>query len=143
MESFFLDSIKKEFELSETPPGEVASLMLAFIGDAVYEVVTRTIVLGKGNRPINAVHKDNIKLVNATTQARMAEILMEDFTAEEQSQYRRGKNTKSSTSAKNSTLADYKKATGFEAVIGFLYLKGEHQRIIDLCKLGFARLELM
>ncbi|MCQ2519134.1 MAG: ribonuclease III [Lachnospiraceae bacterium] len=137
-----LDIVNEKFELDNKKPEEITPLMLAYIGDAVYEVVSRTIVMSGGNRPINQVHRDNTKIVNATTQARMAEVLMDVFDEAEASQYRRGKNAKSQTSAKNSSLADYRKATGLEAVIGYLYLKGNNDRLIELINTGFEKLGL-
>lgn len=137
-----LDIVNEKFKLDNNKPEEVTPLMLAYIGDAVYEVVSRIIVMSGGNRPINQVHRDNTKIVNATTQARMAEALMDVFDEAEASQYRRGKNAKSQTSAKNSSLADYRKATGLEAVIGYLYLKGNNDRLIELINTGFEKLGL-
>lgn len=140
MNNDFLSLTMENFGLKEMSPKEVSPLMLAYLGDAVYEIIMRTIVVSQGNRSMNAANHDNIKYVNAGFQARMAEILSEDFTEEELTQYRRGKNAKSATSAKNASLADYHKATGFEAVIGFLFLKGENDRIVQLCKTGIEKL---
>lgn len=143
MENDILNLTKEGFGLKDMTPEEVSPLILAHIGDAIYEVVVRTIVLSGGNKPINLVHRDSIKFVNARTQADLAEILQEEFTQEEAVQYRRGKNAKPKTSAKNATLQEYHVATGLEAVMGFLYLKGKNDRIIELCKLGFEKLGLV
>ena len=135
-----LNETIKNFELKENRPEEVNPLMLAYIGDAVYEVIIRTIVINSGNRDMKLINRDAIKYVKAPTQAKIAELLYEKFTEEEQKQYKRGRNAKSGTKAKNATINDYCKATGFEAVIGFLYLKNEIDRIVYLCKLGIESL---
>lgn len=133
--------VNREFGLIKNRPEETAPLILAYIGDAVYEVVTRTITISAGNRAAHVVNKENVKYVNAGFQARMADALMESFSDEELAQYKRGRNAKSSSTAKNASVGDYRKATGFEAVIGFLYLKEQNDRIVELCKLGFDILE--
>ena len=136
-----LKSIKDAFELPSPPPELLSPVILAYLGDAVYEVVTRMIVATSENRPINAINKDNRQLVNAETQARIAEILSEEFDYEEAAQYKRGRNAKTQSSAKNASIHDYRKATGLEAVIGFLYLKGRNARITYLLSKGIDVLE--
>ncbi|MBO4678914.1 MAG: ribonuclease III, partial [Lachnospiraceae bacterium] len=115
-------------------PGELAPLILAHIGDAIYEVVIRTITLSKGNRPVEKVHKEAISYVNAKTQAEAADLLLPMLTEEEADIYRRGRNAKSNTKAKNASIGDYRKATGFEALMGYLYLKGETDRMLELIR---------
>lgn len=143
MNGELLQSLIKEFDLDTIPPAEVAAITLAYVGDAVYEVVTRTIVTSGGNRRINAIHKDNVKYVSAVSQAKIADFLEDKLSEEELEQYRRGKNAKTATSAKNASLTQYHKATGFEALIGFLFLSKKNERILELCKLGFKELGLL
>lgn len=135
MDELYL-TIKEQYNLDSVNPGELAPLILAHIGDAIYEVVIRTMVLSKGNRQIEKVHKETIKYVNAKTQAEMADKMMPHMTDEELDIYKRGRNAKSSTKAKNASIADYRKATGFEALMGFLYLKGETKRMLELIEEG-------
>ena len=137
MNGEFLKSLRETFDLEYENPGEVSSLILAYIGDAVYDVITRTIVISKGNRPVNIINKENKSYVNAETQARLSEVLEDKLTEEESAQFKRGRNAKSHSSAKNASLRDYRKATGFEAVIGYLFLSGKDDRILELLKLGF------
>ena len=137
MNGEFLKSLRETFDLEYENPGEVSSLILAYIGDAVYDVITRTIVISKGNRPVNIINKENNSYVNAETQARLSEVLEDKLTEEESAQFKRGRNAKSHSSAKNASLRDYRKATGFEAVIGYLFLSGKDDRILELLKLGF------
>ncbi|MGN0401925.1 MAG: Mini-ribonuclease 3 [Acetatifactor sp.] len=113
-------------------------LTLAYIGDAIYDLVIRTVVVERANRPNGDLHHITVKYVNAGAQARMIEALQGRLTEEEQSVYRRGKNSKPHTMAKNAAPADYKKATGFEAVMGYLYLKGETERMLELIRDGIA-----
>ena len=110
--------------------------MLAQIGDAVYEVVIRSLVLSEGNRPIEKVHREATSLVNAGFQAKLADILMPLMTEEELDIYKRGRNAKSNTKAKNASISDYRKATGFEALVGFLYLCNRNDRMLELIKEG-------
>ena len=111
-------------------------LTLAYIGDAVYDLVIRSLVVAGANRPANDLHRITVKYVNAGAQAKMVEALMGELTEEEEAVYRRGRNSKPYTTAKNATVEDYLKATGFEAVIGYLYLKDEEDRVFTLVKKG-------
>lgn len=132
----YYQSILESFSLAEVNPCEVAPLILAHIGDAVYEVVIRTIALSKGNRAIEKVHRDSIKYVNAKYQAEMADRLIPILTEEEISMYKRGRNAKSATKAKNASVSDYRKATGLEALVGYLYLSHRNDRMLELIKEG-------
>ena len=128
--------LKEKLALKDVVPNEVAPLMLAHIGDAVYEVVIRSLVLSEGNRPIEKVHREATSLVNAGFQAKLADILMPLMTEEELDIYKRGRNAKSNTKAKNASVSDYRKATGFEALVGFLYLCNRNDRMLELIKEG-------
>ena len=128
--------IKEEYGLADVNPNELAPLILAHIGDAIYEVVIRTITLSKGNRAIEKVHKDATKYVNAKAQADIIEKLQPILTEEEINIYKRGRNAKSNTKAKNASITDYRKATGFEALMGYLYLSNKTERMLDLIEEG-------
>lgn len=132
----FYQSIKETFALDDMKPSEVAPLILAHIGDAVYEVVVRTIELSKGNRAIEKVHRDSIKFVNAAAQSKMVDAIMPLLTEDELKEYKRGRNAKSYTHAKNASISDYRKATGFESLMGYLYLSGKSERMLELIKEG-------
>ena len=97
-------------------------LTLAYIGDAAYELVIRSIIVEQGNAPVNKLHKRSSRLVKAKTQAEAAARLMDVFTEEELAVYKRGRNARSHTMAKNAEMTDYRMATGFEAVMGYLHL---------------------
>ena len=131
-----LSYIKQQFELKEADINAYSPLTLAYIGDSIYDLVIKTVVVCKANCAANKLHKQTSALVKAETQAEMAEALQEIMTEEELSIYKRGRNAKSYTTAKNASVADYRKATGLEAVCGYLYLKGQQDRIVDLLKQG-------
>lgn len=113
-------------------------LTLAYVGDAIYDLIIRTMVVERANRPANVLHHITVKYVSAVAQARIVTALQGDFTEEEQAVYRRGKNAKPHTMAKNASSEDYMKATGFEAVLGWLYLKGDMERVLDLVRKGIT-----
>ena len=113
-------------------------MTLAYIGDGVYEVVIRTILVKKGNCPVNQLHRKASSLVKASAQSNMMDILEPQLTEEEQSVYRRGRNAHSPTMAKNATMSDYRRATGFEALIGYLYLKEDYTRMLELIRMGIG-----
>lgn len=113
-----------------------SGLSLAYIGDVVYDLVIRTVVVSRGNRPVNDLHRIAVRYVSANAQSKMVQALLDSFTEEEKAVYKRGKNSKPHTTAKNATVADYLNATGFEAVIGYLYLTDQTGRMLDLIKKG-------
>lgn len=131
--------ILSEFEITQRDLRTYSPLVLAYIGDGVYDLVIRSMVVGKGNTGVNRLHKRTSGIVKAESQAKMVEALLPDLSQEEKGIYRRGRNAKSPTMAKNATMSDYRKATGFEAVMGYLYLKNEFARMVELIRLGLGR----
>ncbi len=115
-----------------------SALSLAYMGDVVYDLIIRTVVIGKGNRPVNDLHRITVKYVSATAQAKIVQALSEILTEEEKTIFHRGKNAKPHTTAKNASVSDYLKATGFEALIGYLYLTDNMERALELVKKGIA-----
>ncbi len=134
----FLEEILETFPGKRTDIKTYSPLALAYIGDGVYDLIIRTVVVERANRPANALHHATVKYVSANAQSRIVQALMDQLTEEELSVYRRGKNSKPHTTAKNATLADYLKATGFEAVLGYLYLAGRMDRALELVRKGIA-----
>jgi len=128
--------IKQIFGLAEQDIRTYSPLTLAYIGDGVYELVIRTVVVAKGNRRPKELHKRSSMLVKAQTQASIVEALKPLLTEAERDIYRRGRNANSATMAKNASMQEYRKATGFEAVMGYLYLTGQEERLIKLVKQG-------
>ena len=133
-----VEYLKQLFDLPEVKVKQYSPLTLAYIGDAAYELVVRTVLVSRANTQVNKLHHAASNLVKAETQSRMIDVLEPHFTPEEEHIYKRGRNAKSCTSAKNASITDYRRATGFEAVMGYLYLKGEFTRMLDLIKLGIA-----
>ncbi|MBO5241156.1 MAG: ribonuclease III [Lachnospiraceae bacterium] len=131
-----LSRIKEEFSCEPVDVRTYSPLTLAFIGDCVFDLIIRTVVVERGNRAANGLHKTKSAIVKAQTQAEMIELLLPELTAEENSVYRRGRNAKSYTTAKNASVGDYRKATGFEALIGYLYLQDDMDRVLYLVKKG-------
>lgn len=130
--------LNQVFHLEDKDLRTYSPLTLAYIGDGVYELVIRTILVKKGNCPVNQLHRKASSLVKAGTQSSMMEVIEPMLTEEEHSVYRRGRNAHSPTMAKHATMADYRRATGFEALIGYLYLKDDFSRIIELVRAGIG-----
>lgn len=131
-----------EFGLEEQDIRTYSPLTLAYIGDAIFELVVRTVLVERKNTQAEKLHKAATKIVKAETQALMIEALKEELTEEELAVYKRGRNAKAVTRAKNATMSEYRRATGFEALMGYLYLKGEMERMIKLIHLGVEKAEV-
>ena len=130
--------MKELFHLKDQDIRSYSPLTLAYIGDGVYELVIRTILVKKGNCPVNRMHKKASSLVKASAQSAIMEKIEDQLTEEEHAVYRRGRNAHSPTMAKHATIADYRRATGFEALIGYLYLREEYMRMLDLIRMGIG-----
>ena len=136
-----LKKFKELFELEDTDIRTYSPLTLAYIGDAIYELVIRTILVEKGNTQVNKLHQRASKLVKASAQSEIVEKLKPYLTEEEMGIFKRGRNAKSFTMAKNASMSDYRRATGFEALMGYLYLADRFDRILELTVLGLDGLE--
>ena len=139
---FEFDSYMRDvFEMEEVDVHTYSPLTLAYIGDCVYDLIIKNLVVNHGNKQVNKLHKETSMLVQASAQSLMMRSLQEHLTEEEHAIYKRGRNAKSVSPAKNQSITDYRRATGFEAVIGYLYLKKEWKRLIDLVKMGLDSME--
>ncbi len=105
-------------------PRELSPLALAFVGDGVYELLVRERLICQANRPVNELHKQAVALVRAEAQSAAIDKIAPLLTEEEEAVYRRGRNAHTAR-----TGGDYHRATGLEALFGFLYLSGEHERV--------------
>lgn len=130
------DYLEQVFALEEKDWSQYSPLTLAYIGDAVYDMIVRTVLVRRANTQTEKLHRQASALVKAEAQARVAAALQPCLSAQEQSVYRRGHNAKPYSTAKNASRRDYLEATGLEALIGYLYLKREYRRIIDLISRG-------
>ena len=136
------DSYLQEiFQLKEVDVQEYSPLTLAYIGDGIYDLVIRTLVINRGNKQVKKLHQETSALVQASAQSRMMRVLQEKLTEEEHAVYKRGRNAKSVSPAKNQSVTDYRRATGFEALMGYLYLKKDWKRMLELIRDGLESLE--
>lgn len=134
--------IKEQFGIPEVDIRSYSPLTLAYIGDGIFDLIIRSIVVGKGNTRASELHKRTSNVVKAASQSDMIEKLLPHLTEEEEAVYKRGRNAKSPTMAKNATMAEYRRATGFEALMGFLYLTDQMGRLVELVKIGLGDTEL-
>lgn len=119
-------------------PGQYAPLVLAYIGDGVYEVYVRSRLLAEApDLPAHKLHKLATARVKAHAQSNSVQFLEPLFTEEELAAYKRGRNAKSATVPKHAELMDYRRATGLEAVIGYLYLKGDEKRLEQIMEQAY------
>ena len=129
----------KELFISEMTPmeaGNYSPLVLAFAGDAAYELAIRTMLVKRGNAHLNDLNRRKASFAKASAQSRMVSVIEPMLTEEEAAILRRGRNAKSVTTAKNAKVSDYRRATGFEALIGYLYLTGRTERMLELIRAG-------
>lgn len=137
-----LRKLQKEFACEEVDLRNYSPLTLAFLGDCVFDLIIRTVIVERGNRAADSLHKKKSAIVKAQTQAKMIEVLLDVLSEEEMAVYKRGRNAKSYTTAKNASVTDYRKATGFEALLGYLYLQNKEDRIIELVKSALGQLDV-
>lgn len=116
----------------------LSPLSLAYIGDAVYELYVRNRIISENpNMPAHKLHLKTVKYVKAEAQSRSINAIIEELNEEEEAIYRRGRNAKSYTSPKNADIRDYRRATGFEALMGYLYLIKNEERLNHLMDIAF------
>lgn len=137
-----LSLIKENFGLKEVDIRTYSPLTLAYIGDCVFDLIIRTVVVERGNEPANKLHHKTVTYVKAETQALLIDAMLSDLTEEELGVYKRGRNAKSYTTAKNASVGDYRKATGMEALVGYLYLQNRTERILELLQIGLHKLNM-
>jgi len=117
-------------------PEELPSLVLAYIGDAVYELAIRQFLVGQGFTKVNRLHREAVKYVRAGAQAKALFALEDKLSEEEMAVVRRGRNAKSGTPPRSADIVEYRHATALEALLGYLYLQGKQDRVREI--VGFA-----
>lgn len=127
-----IKDVPQKNEISAADVNMLGGLSLAFIGDSVYDLMIRGFILSGGDAKAELLHKNAVKYANAAFQARAADKISPLLTEEETAVYRRGRNAHSAHTPKNKSEAEYHKATGFEALIGYLYLKKNTARLYEL-----------
>lgn len=110
----------------------MTNLALAHVGDGAYELLCRAYLCSRGDKTVLQLHKDTVQMVKAPTQARFADKIKPHLTEEEFAYYRRGKNAHTHAAPKSASRQEYAKATGFETLIGALYLMGRLDRLTEL-----------
>ena len=134
------ESIKNVLGLKEISPAQLSPLVLAYIGDSIFDLVIKTYLLDtKGNMQVNKLNRFASNIVKAQSQSEMIRIIEPLLSQAEEAVYKRGRNAKSYTSAKNASISEYRRATGVEALMGYLYLEGEYERMIQLIKAGLDK----
>ena len=137
----FVSYMNELFQMEEVDIREYSPLTLAYIGDCIYDLVIKSLVINAGNKQVNKLHQETSRLVQASAQSLMMRTMQEHLTEEEHAVYKRGRNAKSVSPAKNQSITDYRRATGFEALLGYLYLKKDYKRLLDLVKIGLDSLQ--
>lgn len=118
--------------LSETAAAQLPPLTLAYIGDCVFELYVRTKLTLKGTGNAGTLHRESVGIVNARAQAEFAHGVENALSERERDVFRRGRNAKSGTAPKNMSVVDYRYATAVEAVVGYLYLSGQDERLEEI-----------
>ena len=135
-EADLFSKIEDAFEIGEKDIKEYSPLALAYIGDAIYEIVIRTVVVNSVKTNVSSYHKASSGLVKAESQMNMYNSILTLLTEKEIAVYKKGRNANVHSKAKNAAMTVYKKATGFEALMGYLYLTGQTDRMLMLIKEG-------
>ncbi len=131
MEDFF-NTISESLNISEKDVDQLSPLVLAYIGDTVYEIFIRTLIVSRGNAPVHKLHRQSVHYVKAKAQSDVIHRISEFLNDEELDVVRRGRNAKSGTVPKNADITEYKYATGFESLLGYLYLKKRYKRLMEI-----------
>lgn len=139
-EKNFPELMQEALQLQPMDIRTYSPLVLAYIGDAVFELFIRTKVVNHGSMQVNKMHKKSASLVKAKTQADLIKVLEAELNEEEHAVYKRGRNARSATTAKHATMIDYRMATGFEALMGYLYLTGQYERLFTLVHDGLEKI---
>ena len=132
----FAERIFEGFESERPDPDQFSPLALAFLGDTGFDTVIRTVIMERGNQTIQNLHDRASEYANAAAQARILDAVRDDLTEEERTIFRRGRNANKHSMPKNQSPADYHKATGLEALVGWLFLNGREERMIELIRKG-------
>lgn len=134
--SDLLTLLSSEFDTKPFKPHTYSPLALAYIGDSIYDLIIRTLIMNKGCKAVGKMHKEASSYVNAKTQSDMYHAITPYLTEGEFDIMKRGRNAKSGRTPKNADLRTYKHSTGFEALLGHLYISNQLERVVKLIKIG-------
>ena len=138
-ESLNFSNLKKNLQIEDKDIRTFSPLSLAYIGDTIFDLLIRSVVLANGNTPVSKMHKACSEIVCATSQAAIIDAIFDELTEEEKEVVTRGRNAKSKTTAKNASVLDYRKATSLEALLGYLYMEEKVDRLYELTTLGLKK----
>ncbi len=127
-----------EEKIMGTDPKLLSPGTLAFMGDAVYELYVRQRLVERANMPVNKLHKLAVEKVRASFQSNAYSVIEAQLTEEEQNIWKRGRNANNIRAPKNADLVEYRRATGLEALFGYLFLLGRRERLEELFELIMA-----
>ena len=127
--------------VAEARASQYSPLNLAYVGDAVFELYVRTVLVKRGNMPVGRLHKAAVNYVSSSAQAVMSEAITELLDEKEKRIVRRGENARPHSISKNADPVEHEKATGLEALVGYLYLKGDGKRLIEIIEAGMEAVE--
>lgn len=130
----FLEVLSNELKMSAADLAETSPLVLAYLGDALYEAYIRSYLVKCNKLSVHKLHKLSVGFVSANAQAAIIHKLMDILSEDEKDIIRRGRNTKSGSVPKNADIGKYRYATGFEALVGYLYLSNQNDRLSDVLK---------
>lgn len=139
MEESLKQLIDKEFPHAAVDMKTYSPLALAFLGDAVYSLMIRSMIVSMGNRQPDKLHRLSSRYVCAAGQAAVGEAILEEMTPEEEKIYRRGRNASPGHRAKNASMEEYLKATALETLCGYLFLQDKTERLAQLIGIGFRK----
>ncbi len=137
----WMTGLEERFALPDCHPSQMSPLALAYVGDAVYELLVRTVLVRTAQEPVQRLHRKSSSLVKAETQSRIIAEIEPLLHETEAAVYHRGRNAKANTKAKNADIVDYRRATGLEALFGYLYLAGETERLQELVRTGLEAVQ--
>ena len=129
-----LSAVVSAFGLEKKDPRTIPGLTLAYLGDCIYELIVRSMLVEQGIMHVSDLNKAAVSHVRAGAQAKLMQSIEPMLTEDELAVYHRGRNAKSASIPKNASVAEYRAATGFEALLGYLYLQGKIDRILELVK---------
>lgn len=138
----FFDYYKESFNIEHSNPDMYSPLSLAYIGDSIFDLMIRTMVVSRSNKQVQKYHDEVTKIVCASAQATMMRGIKDRLTEAEHAIYKRGRNANFNTKAKNASMTDYRNATAFEAVVGYLYLNEDFVRLSDVVKMALEVLQM-
>ena len=123
---------KLDMNIKESEARTLSPLVYAYVGDALYEIYIRYYIVSKYKVKVNNMHKNSTKFVKASAQAQIVHALTDYFTEDEWKMIKKGRNHKTSTVAKNASITDYRYATGFECLLGYLFITKKYDRVEEI-----------